>query len=133
MLDSLYPHSYPVFVIVGSVTATGFQFAVNVTVPLVFLKFLKYVATAFVFGSVHFVPSNALLPYSAVVVFKLLSAVHPANVCALLTLSALNAPLALFVMFTLNSFVGLSIFSIFPYSNTSLFLSSPPFVSYTTV
>ena len=70
---------YPVFVIVGKVTAVFVQFAVNVTVaPLVAVRFLKYVF--FVDDPVYAVVIALLaVPVFAVLVFNPLT-VHPLNV-----------------------------------------------------
>ena len=67
-----YPHVYPVFSTTGNVTFTAVQFAVNVTVPLSLLKFLKYVSVVFVLAllqSVLTLPD--VLPCFAVDVFPL--------------------------------------------------------------
>ena len=76
---SAYPHVYPVFVIVGKVTAVFVQFAVNVTVPLfVAVRFLKYVF--FVDVPVYAVVMALLaVPVFAVFVFNPLT-VQPLNV-----------------------------------------------------
>ena len=77
-------HVYPVLADnVGNVTATGVQFAVNVTVPLVSLKFLKYVF--FVDDPVHDVVGFAAVPVLAPEPNPaLVDDVQPLNVCALL-------------------------------------------------
>ena len=62
-----YPHVCPVYVIVGSVTLTAVQLAVNVIVPASVLKFLKYAAVTLVEALLHAVFTAVLLvPYFAV-------------------------------------------------------------------
>ena len=111
-----HPQVFPVGLVnVGNVIATAVQFAVNVTVPLDALKSLNQTLLTFVEASLHAVVTLVLpLPYLAVEIFKLLSAVQPANVCVLLFAAPILAPVPLAEPLTVTFFVGLSILSTIP-------------------
>ena len=83
--------------------------AVNVTVPLVDLKFINQVAVTLVDEFDHDVDTLVLEePYLAVFVFKFV-AVHPAKVCSLLTAPLILAPVPFTEPDTVIVFFGLLI------------------------
>ena len=81
---------------VGKAIAVGVQLAVKVTVPFAVLKSLNQVAVTFVSLLLHeFVTLVLAVPYLVVLVLKLVSAVHPANVCEPLVAAPILAPVLL--------------------------------------